>query len=145
MRSNKITSATQAYSLHPGLCRVQRKEKIMAKRKSTQQGTAVIFLETDLQRSRKTEESNYTPLQTHCFNKLSSVEQEKIRAGHGTLIVDLESESSICEFNTEEHHFPEGSFERYARVLLPQIQEYFSKEENRREFEEYMKEQNRHK
>ena len=110
----------------------------MAKRKSTQQGIAVIFLETDFQRSSKTEESNYTPLQKHCFNNLSPKEQKKIREGYGTVIADLESESTICKFNMENHHLPQSAIESYARLLLPQIQEFFSNEENRREFKEYM-------
>jgi len=112
----------------------------MAKRKRPQ-GTAVIFLETDLERVQSFDENNLTPLQKQCFYRLSSVEQEKIREGYGTIVADLESKSTICDFNMESYHPPESALKSLAHALLPSIQEYFSVEENRRTYEEHMKKQ----
>jgi len=114
----------------------------MTKKRSTEQGIAVLFFETDLQKTSVQKEESYTPQQKRIFHSLSETVQEKIRTGYGTVIADLGNDERICEFNTEDHHFPEGSVERLARSLFPHIQEFYSKEENRRAFEEHMKKQN---
>ena len=106
------------------------------RKKSSQQGTIVLFFETDLQKTAKTTESDYTPLQKHCFNNLSSTEQQKIRQGYGTVITDIESGENICEFNMENHALPQYAIESFARLLLPMVQEYYSDPANRRKFEE---------
>jgi hypothetical protein len=106
------------------------------KRKKNPQGTMVMFLETDLQKSLGFDESSLSPLQKQCFAKLCLKEQDKIRAGYGTVIADLESKKTICEFNMENYQPPQSAIESFARLLLPKIQEYYSNEENRRKFEE---------
>ena len=51
------------------------------KRKKNPQGTMVMFLETDLEKSLSFDENSFTPLQKQYYTKLSATEQEKIRAG----------------------------------------------------------------
>ena len=106
------------------------------KRKKDPQGTMVMFLETDLEKSLSFDENSFTSLQKQYYTKLSTTEQEKIRAGYGTVIVSLENSERLCEFNMETYQPPRHAIESFARAILPSIQEYFSNEENRRKFEE---------
>jgi hypothetical protein len=106
------------------------------KRKKNPQGTMVMFLETDLEKSLSFDENSFTPLQKQYYAKLSATEQEKIRAGYGTMIVSLENSERLCESNMETYQPPQHAIESFARAILPSIQEYFSNEENRRKFEE---------
>ena len=69
--------------------------------KARKQGMAVIFLETDLENSTPFYENTLSDLQTQVLYKLSEQEQEKIRAGYATSIIDLDSGNCVCEFNTE--------------------------------------------
>lgn len=117
----------------------------MAKKKPAEQGIMAIFFETDLKKTRIQKEENYTPLQKRILHNLSAEEQEKIRAGYGTAIVCLESEQRICEFNMEKHRPPKHAIEALAHDLLPFVQDFFENEENRRKFEEYMRNQERNK
>ena len=80
-------------------------------------------------------------MQAQIFSQLSSAEQEKIRKGYGVVITDIENEKQICLFNMENYRPPDSAIESFARFLLPKIREYYSKEENIREFEEYMSKQ----
>ena len=113
----------------------------MAKKKSTEQGIAVIFFETDLEKSIKQDENNYTPLQKQIFQNLSAQAQEKIRAGYGVTVGRLGSDERICEFNMENYQLPQHAIESYARLLLPEFRAFMENEENRRKLEEYMKNQ----
>lgn len=106
------------------------------KRKKNPQGTMVMFLETDLQKSLLFDENSLTPLQQQYYAKLSANEQEKIRAGYGTVIASLENRETLCKFNMETYQPPQHAIESFARMILPSIQEYYSHEENRRKFEE---------
>ena len=108
-------------------------------------GTMVMFLETDLEKTRKFDEKNLTQLQLNFLSKLSDKEQEKIRDGYGTVIVDLESGEHSCEFNMENYQPPQSAIDSFARSLLPSIQEYYSKEENRQKYDEYKAKQNEDK
>lgn len=106
------------------------------KQKKNPQGTMVMFLETDLQKSLPFDENSLTPLQKQYFAQLSVNEQEKIRAGYGTVIANLENKETLCEFNMETYQPPQHAIDSFARMILPHIQEYFSNEENQRKFEE---------
>ena len=99
-------------------------------------GATVMFLETDLEKVKKPVEDSFTPLQSKCYSALSEEEQEKIREGYGAVIVDLESDEHICEFNMENYQPPQHAIKSFARSLLPMIQEYYSNEESRKAFEE---------
>ena len=112
-------------------------EKVRGK-KLVPEGMMVMCLETDLKKSRAFDESKLTPLQANVFSQLSSIDKDKIREGYGMLIVDLKDEQIRCEFNMENYHPPARAYESIARFLLPKIQEYYSKEENRRAFDEHM-------
>lgn len=105
-------------------------------RRKNPQGTAVMFLETDLEKSQPFDESRLSTTQKQYYSKLSSTEQEKIRAGYGTVIASLENKETLCEFNMENYRPPQQAIESFARMILPHIQEYYSHEENRRKFEE---------
>jgi len=106
------------------------------KQKKNSQGTMVMFLETDLQKALPFDVNSLTQLQKQIFAQLSTTEQEKIGAGYGTVIASLESKETICEFNMENYQPPDSAIESLARMFLPMIQEYYSKEENQRKFEE---------
>lgn len=106
------------------------------KRKKNPQGTMVMFLETDLKKALPFDENRLTPVQKQYYSKLSATEQEKIRAGYGTVISSLEHQETLCEFNMETYQPPQHAIESFARAILPSIQEYYSHEENRRKFEE---------
>ena len=106
------------------------------KRKKNPQGTMVMFLETDLQKSLPFDENSLTPLQQQYYAKLSANEQGKVRAGYGTVIASLENRETLCKFNMETYQPPQHAIESFARMILPSIQEYYSHEENRRKFEE---------
>jgi hypothetical protein len=114
----------------------------MAKKRNPQ-GAAVIFLETDLEKAQPFDESNLTSTQRQYFYWLSSNNQEKVRAGYGVIVVDLESKDPICTFNMENYHPPEGALDSFARALLPTIRRFYSVEENRRAYEEYLKNKGR--
>jgi len=75
------------------------------------------------------------------FSPLSSIEHDKIREGYGVVITDLKDNRQICSFNMENYRPPDSAIERFAHFLLLKIQEYYSKEENVRKFEEYMAKQ----
>lgn len=115
------------------------------KRKKNPQGTMVMFLETDLQKAPSFDENGLSPLQMQIFSQLSATEQEKIRAGYGTVISSLERKETICEFNMEHYQPPQSAIDSFARMLLPKIQEFYSNEENRRKFEEEQAKQKQEK
>lgn len=108
------------------------------KRKDSSQGTMVMFLETDLEKSLPFDENSLTSLQKQYYSKLPPIMQEKIRAGCGTVIASLENENreTLCEFNMETYCPPQSAIDSFARMLVPSIREYYSHEENRRKFEE---------
>lgn len=106
------------------------------KQKKNSNGTMVIFLETDLQKVLPFDENNFTQGQKQVFAQLSTTEQEKIRAGYGTVIANLENKDTICKFNMENHQPTHSAINSFARMLLPKIQEYYSHEGNRRKFVE---------
>lgn len=108
----------------------------MRGKKLTPDGTMVMFLETDLKKVPAFDEKKLTPLQMQVFSRLSSNEQEKIRAGYGTVVVDLKNDKQRCEFNMENYQPPQSAIDSFARVILPMIQEYYSRDENKRSFEE---------
>jgi len=113
----------------------------MKGKKLVPQGTANIYFETNLKESPIFDESKLTPVQAQVFSRLSSIAQDKIREGYGVVIADLKNNRQICSFNMEKYRLPDSAIESFARHLLPMIQEYYSKEENMREFEAYMAKQ----
>lgn len=102
-------------------------------------GTAVIFFETDLEKAKpfEFEEEALSDIQKQVLSKLSKEEQEKIRNGYAASVVDLDSGESVCKFNLEGYRPPQSSIDRFARAILPSIKEFYSKEENRKAFEEW--------
>ncbi len=107
------------------------------KRQKNPQGTMVIFLETDLERSKPILSEEMNKLQRQVFEKMSGTERQKVLDGYGTVVVDLESGKTLCKYNMENYFPPKHAIERFARQILPDIEEYYSHEENRREFEEW--------
>ena len=93
-------------------------------------------METDFTEVKPFNEELLTSVQKHYYSRLSETEKEKIRAGYGTVVLDLQSGKKICEFNMENYKPPKETLDRFARALLPDIREYFSKEENRKAYEE---------
>ena len=100
----------------------------------------VIFMETDLEKSKPFDESKLSDIQKQVFQQLGATQQEKIRAGYRAIVCNFEDDFK-CEFNDEGYVLPKSAIEGLARSLLPLVREYYSKEENRRAFEEWKKEQ----
>lgn len=111
----------------------------MMKRKKIPQGTAVVFLETDTEKSGAMIPENMSAVQKQVYLGMSKEEQEKIMAGYGTIVADLETGETICEFNMENYQPPDWAIEALARSLLPEIEKFYSNEENRRKYEEWKK------
>lgn len=117
----------------------QRQEKTNKQRSSG--GTADIFLKTDLMNAVPTPIEKMDKVQRQVFEKMNPAEQQKILEGYPASIVNLESGDTICKFNIENFHMPKHAIESFARRILPDIQESFSNEEIRKEFEEWKKQQ----
>ena len=80
-------------------------------------------------------------LQRQVFEKMNPAEQQKILEGYPASIVNLENGDTVCKFNIENFHMPKHAIESFARQILHDIQEFYSHEENRKEFEEWKKQQ----
>ena len=117
----------------------QRRKKTSRQRNSG--GTAHIFLKTDLMNAVLTPIEKMDKVQLQVFEKMNSAEQQKILEGYPASIVNLESGDTVCKFNIENFHMPKHAIESFARRILPDIQESFSNEEIRNEFEEWKKKQ----
>ena len=110
-------------------------------KQKNQQGTAVVVFETDLEKTGPLNEEKLTPIQKKCLSQLSAKVQDQIRAGYRVSVTSLASAETICDFNKENYCPPQSAIENLARILLPQIQEYYSHEENQRKFKEWEAEQ----
>jgi len=119
--------------------------ELMKSKKPAPQGRANIYFETNFKKSPVFNENELTPLQAQVFSQLSIIEQDKIREGYGVVIVDLKDDKQICSFNMENYRPPDSAIESFARRLLPMIQEYYSKEENIRDFEAHVAKQGKSK
>ena len=115
----------------------------MRGKKLTPEGMMVLFFATDLKKVPVFDEEKLTPLQIQVFSRLSSKEQEQIRDGYGTVVVDLKNDNLRCEFNMENYQPPQSAIDSFARAILPMIQEYYSKDENKRAFEEHTAKQDK--
>ena len=69
---------------------------------------------------------------------MSSEEQETIRAGHGTIVVDVASNQKVCEFNMKTYRPPRELVNIFTRALFPMIRDHYSKEENRCLYQEHI-------
>ena len=118
---------------------VQEQKKTSRQRGSG--GIAHIFLETDLMNAAPTPIEKMDKVQCQVFEKMNPAEQQKILEGYPASIVNLESGDTVCKFNMENFHMPKHAIESFARRILPDIQEFYSHEENRKEFEEWKKQQ----
>ena len=56
---------------------------------------------------------------------MSEGQRELIRKGAPVAFVSLETGEEICSFNTNNYEPPEGALEMLARVILPDIIEYY--------------------
>lgn len=61
---------------------------------------------------------------------LSPDEQEKIRKGCPVTVVDLETQTSVADFNMKNVRPDKWQMESLARALLPMIQEFYKDPEN---------------
>ena len=104
-------------------------------------GTADIFLKTDLMNAVPTPIEKMDKVQRQVFEKMNPAEQQKILEGYPASIVNLENGDTVCKFNMENFHMPKHAIESFARRILSDIQESFSNEEIRKEFEEWKKQQ----
>lgn len=104
-------------------------------------GYMVMFLETDLKYAKKFDETTLSPVQKAVYEKISESEREKVRQGYGVSVIDLETGDTICVFNKDTYRPPKRAIEELARALLPEIVEFYKDENNRKEFEEWKKNQ----
>ena len=108
-------------------------------------GYMVMFLETDLKYAKKFDEITLSPVQKAVSEKISEAEREKVRQGYGVSVIDLETGDTICVFNKDTYRPPKRAIEELARALLPEIVEFYKDENNRKEFEEWKKNQEKSK
>lgn len=118
----------------------KQRQKRTSKQRSSG-GTAHIFLKTDLMNAVPTLIEKMDKVQRQVFEKMNPAEQQKILEGYPASIVNLENGDTVCKFNIENFHMPKHVIESFARQILPDIQEFYSHEENRKEFEEWKKQQ----
>lgn len=108
-------------------------------------GYMIMFLETDLKHAKKFDETALSPIQKVVYEKMSESDKEKVRQGYGVSVVDLETGDTICVFNKDTYRPPKRAMEELARALLPEIVEFYKDENNRKEFEEWKKSQEKNK
>ena len=111
--------------------------------KARQHGTAVIFLETDLEKTHPFDETSLSEIQKSVFAQLSTCEKDKIKAGYATRIVDLEKGECVCEFNSEDYVPPQSAIDSISRYLASRIREYYADPKNREELVKRRKEQSK--
>lgn len=111
--------------------------------KARQHGTAVIFLETDLEKTPPFDETSLSEIQRSVFSQLSTREKDKIKAGYATRIVDLKKGECVCEFNSEDYVPPQSAIDSISRYLASKIREYYADPKNREELEKRRKEQSK--
>ena len=97
--------------------------------------------QTNLKKATSTSIEKMNELQRRLFDQMSAVEQQKILGGYAASVVDLDNGNVVCQFNMEHYFPPKHAIESFARQILPDIEEFYSHEENRREFEEWKKQQ----
>ena len=111
--------------------------------KAKKHGTAVIFFETDLEKSTPFDEGSLSDLQKRTLSEMPKAEQEKIKAGYGASVIDIGSGGCICDFNTKGYRPPEHVIKSLAEMLLPRIKKFYEDPKNIEKFEEWEKEQNK--
>jgi len=94
------------------------------------QGYAVIFYESDKKYIKPLQESELSDIQKECLMQLADDVKQRIYLGECAGVIDLENGKSICQFNMENFRMTKYQVESLARTILPDVQEYFSKEEN---------------
>lgn len=75
------------------------------------------------------DETKLSDIQREYFESMSEEQKDLIRKGAPVAFVSLETGETICSFNIENYKPPEDAYERLARVLLPDIMEYFKKDD----------------
>ena len=108
-------------------------------------GYMIMFLETDLKYAKKFDVTSLSSVQKAVYEKMSEADKEKVRQGYGVSVVDLETGDTICVFNKDTYRPPKRAIEELARALLPEIVEFYKDENNRKEFEEWKKNQEKNK
>ena len=48
---------------------------------------------------------------------MSETERQKVLDGYGTVVVDLESEKTLCKYNMEHYFPPKHAIESFARQI----------------------------
>ena len=71
------------------------------------------------------DETKLSDIQREHFESMSEEQKDLIRKGAPIAFVSLETGETICSFNTDNYEPPEDAYERLARVLLPDIMEYY--------------------
>ena len=138
-----VTEYVQLY--HSEYEEQKPKAKQTKKHQNNSNRAMVMFLETDLKKATSTSFEKMNELQRRLFDQMSAVEQQKILGGYATSVVDLDNGNVVCQFNMEHYFPPKHAIESFARQILPDIEEFYSHEENRREFEEWKKQQDKDK
>lgn len=70
-------------------------------------------------------ETILSDIQRKYFEAMSEGQIDLIRKGAPVAFLSLETGEEICSFNTDNYEPLEGALEMLARVLLPDIMEYF--------------------
>lgn len=105
--------------------------------KRKQQGTAVIYFNTVEKKCRPVSFESLLPEQQQCFQQLDKKVQQDILDGKPLSVLDMETGNTVCEFNCDNFCPPDWAIEAFARSILPDIQEFYSHEENQKAFEQW--------
>ena len=71
------------------------------------------------------DETKLSDIQREYFESMPEEQKDLIRKGAPVAFLSLETGEEICSFNTDNYEPPEDAYERLARVLLPDIMEYY--------------------
>ena len=71
------------------------------------------------------DETKLSDIQREHFESMSEEQKDLIRKGAPVAFIPFETGGAICSFNTDNYEPPEDAYERLARVLLPDIMEYY--------------------
>ena len=89
--------------------------------------------------------NEFSKVQKEQYDKLPEKARKDVDDGYGVVICDLESQTTICEFNMENFQPTDEQIEALAEDLLPEIIEFFKDEKNVQMLEEWKNNQDKKK
>ena len=103
----------------------------MKRKKKPQSGTAVVFLNTDMEQAKPLSPDEMTDLQRQAFAIMAKEQQQQILSGCGAYVMDLESGNLVCKFNMENYRPPKWAIDSLARSLVPIMKRELAREKEK--------------